>query len=407
MQRTTGLNQLSQKENNLSLIIRAIHRNDPISRVKLSECTGLKQATISKIVNQLIEWGVVQETESLEGSLGRKPIGLTLKSENFLLMAVRINRDYLYVSIYDISCRMYFFRETKIDAAFGAQASIALLKQMMGEALKAVDLPVMGIGVALPGPFDVSRNRITLMSGFPGWNKIDIRGELQEAFHLPVFMDHDAKCGALAEVWHGKHRMMSEMVYICCDRGVGAGLVLGGQIYHGRTGFAGEIGHMSINLFGPLCECGNRGCLEHYCSTTALEQEYGREALDLAAPIDMDHVTAKDILRMVRDRDPLATRAYTRVVKHLALGAVNVVNALNPQAIIFADKIIEGGDVFIETVRDVMKSYLLEDIYNNLVIDTSTVEGDPMLLGASVLVFEELLSRPSIYFGGQSGAIAE
>jgi N-acetylglucosamine repressor len=401
MQWKTGINQNSQKENNLSLVIRAIHGDDQSSRVKLCDVTGLKQATISKIVNQLIDWDMVQETESLESNLGRKPIGLTLNSEKYLLIAVRINRDYLHVAIYDISNKMHYYREARIDAGYGVTASMALLKLMIHEAISSVHLKVMGIGVALPGPFDYKHQRITLMSGFPGWDKINIKSELEGEFGLPVFMDHDAKCGALAELWYGKYRMNNHLLYICCDRGVGAGFILDKLIYHGQTGFAGEIGHTSINIFGPICECGNHGCLELYCSTNALEQEYRREAFSLTdnPNAQVDQVSARDILQKVLHGDQLAKRVYERVVGYLAFGAVNVVNTLNPEVVIFADKMIEGGDLFIETARKVLKNYLLPEVYANLTIDISTLDGDPMLLGASVLVFEELLTQPSQYFG--------
>ncbi|NLG24006.1 MAG: ROK family protein [Clostridiales bacterium] len=310
------------------------------------------------------------------------------------------------MAIYDICCKMYFFREARIDADFGAAAAMTLLKQMMREAWTSVRVPVMGIGVAVPGPFDYNSQRITLMSGFPGWDRIDIQRELAEEFGIPVFMDHDAKCGALAEMWHGVHRMSNNLLYICADRGVGAGFILDGKIYRGRTGFAGEIGHTSINMFGPICECGNHGCLELYCSTNALEEEYRREGFSLtdSPRTDVSRVTAKDILRAVRGGDPLATRVYERVVSYLAFGAVNVVNSLNPEVLIFGDKMIEGGELFIETARKVLRNYLLPEVYDNLILDVSTLEGDPMLLGASVLVFEELLNQPSQYFRGGQGA---
>lgn len=241
------------------------------------------------------------------------------------------------------------------------------------------------------------------MSGFPGWDKIDIQQELENEFHIPVFMDHDAKCGALAELCCGEYRMKNHLLCICCDRGVGAGFILGNQIYHGSSGYAGEIGHMSINLFGPTCECGNHGCLELYCSTNALEQEYRKEAFEMmrSCEPDLSHVTAQDILRMARDKDPLAEKVYTRMVGYLAFGTVGVINTLNPEVVIFADKIIEGGELFIQTMRAVLKNYLLPEVYESLIVDVSTIDAEPMLLGASVLVFDALLSQPSLYFGGE------
>lgn len=404
MQWKSGINQYAQKENNLALVIRAIHADKDASRVRLCEATGLKQATITKIVNQLILWGLVMETEStepIESNVGRRPIRLALNSGNVLLMAARINRDYLHVAIYDICLKLYYFREMRINALYGVEASMEQLIGMMKDALSSAPAPVLGIGVAVPGPYDYKNRRITLMSGFPGWEKIDIQREIESRIQLPVIIDHDAKCGALAELWHGEHRFTNNLLYICGDRGVGAGLILNGQIYHGRTGFAGEIGHTSINIFGPLCECGNRGCLELYCSTTALEQEYQKESFDSANALS--GASAKEIFGLVRGGDPAARRVYTRVVSYLAFGAVNVINTLNPDVVIFADKMIEGGELFLEVAKATLSKYLLPEVYESLIVDVSTLEGgDPMLLGASVLVFEHLLNQPTASFGNLS-----
>ncbi|MEG0640376.1 MAG: ROK family protein [Clostridia bacterium] len=410
MQWKSGINQASQKESNLSLVIRAIHGDPQCSRVRLSEQTGLKQATITKIINQLLNWGLVSEVEYCdEGacSVGRKPIRLTLNSENYLLMAVRINRDYLRVAIYDIMCNLCDFREVRIDVLEGVDVSMNQLKRMMHQAAQSVSKPIMGIGVALPGPFDSRHNRITLMSGFPGWEKIDIKQTFEDEFHIPVFLDHDARCGALAELWHGEHRFTGNLLYICCDRGVGAGLIVNGEIYRGSTGFAGEIGHTSINLYGPICECGNHGCLELYCSTGALEQEYRSATFDILNPANEQFglATAQEILQLVRQGDSVAQKVYQKVTSYLAFGVVNVVNTLSPDVVIFADKMIEGGELFIQTVRATMKKFLLPAVYDHLIIDVATLGcKDPMLLGASVLVFEALLNQPSISFGNPQAA---
>jgi predicted NBD/HSP70 family sugar kinase len=322
---------------------------------------------------------------------------------------VRINRDYLRVAAYDICGETHCLRETKVDSSLGATVCMHLVGEMIGDVCTVIRIPVMGIGVAVPGPFNYTTQHITLMSGFPGWDQIEICGELREKFGIPVFMDHDAKCGALAEMWHGKYRMSNHLLYICCDRGVGAGFILDGQIYRGRTGFAGEIGHASINMFGPICECGNHGCLELYCSANALEEEYRRETFSLVGTprANPSQSTAKHILRRVQDGDPSAERAYTRIVANLAFGTVNVVNSLNPEVLIFGDKMIKGGDLFLQTARKVLKNYLLPEVYDNLIVDLSTLDGDPMLLGASLLVFEELLNLPSQYFGGDQNAADE
>ena len=253
--------------------------------------------------------------------------------------------------------------------------------------------PILGVGVALPGPLDLRNSRIKIMSGFPGWEDIDIRSVLRGTLKLPVFIEQDANCGALAELWCGE-QSATNLLYITCDRGVGAGIVVKGNIYHGHHGYAGEFGHMSINISGPRCECGNRGCLELYSSTWALENEYQKALFsrNFDKPDANGFLPSRDILRKVRQGDPLACEVYTNTVRYLAFGTVNLINILNPDQVVFADKITEGGSLFLETVRETLEAHLMPGLYDDLQVRISSIQEDPIMLGTSVLVFDCILN---------------
>lgn len=265
--------------------------------------------------------------------------------------------------------------------------------------LSHTDVPVRCIGVAVPGPFNYKESRIHMMSGFPGWEKIDIRKRLEKAFSLPVFVDQDANCGALAELWFGGEHQPSSMLFITADRGIGAGLIMNSKIYRGRTGFAGEIGHTSIDILGPRCECGNRGCLELYGSSSALKNAYYQ---DLYFPSDPDSLSVRPntgmILERVRAGEPNACRAYTKAVSYLAFGVVGVINTLDPAAVVFSDRMVHGGPLFLETVMRTFKQYLMPEIFEHLQVKVCSLDGDPMLLGASVLAYDHMLRIPSEFF---------
>lgn len=404
MQVNDGINQMNLKESNLSQIIRTLFFDENCTRVSLSRKLGLSQASITNLVNLLIQKGLVSDSDNIESSKGRRPVRLKLNREKFLTLCGRLNRDYVSVALYDLGGRLHRYTEEKVDYSTGVQPTIQLLKTMMKNALDNADQPVLGIGMALPGPFDTRNNCITLMSGFPGWQNVDIHQELSSAFDLPIFLGQDANCGALAEQWYGVHRNLKNMIYVAGDRGVGAGLILNGQLYQGMLGFAGELGHLSINCFGPLCECGNRGCLELYSSTTALEETYTRLLFEAwqqgEYPDRPSRIKAQEICRMVRNDDPLAKHAYKSTVSYLAIGLVGVINTLNPEAVIFGDKITEGGLYFLDVIKETFRRHLMPDVYNNLIIDRSALQDlpsvrDPMLLGAGVLVLEHLLELPS------------
>ena len=398
MKRET-INQNYQKENNIAVVMRALHSDPACTRVKLAEATGLTQASITKIITQLIEWGTVSELESVGTGVGRKATLLHLNSEYFCVAAVRIQRDYINAAIYDMDGRLYDMARCEIKSEEGARHSADRMIQLLRGLLERTDVPVLSIGVAVPGPYNYNAGRISLMSGFPGWNEIDIKGKLENAFHLPTFVDQDANCGALAEMWYSKSRDDSDLLFICADRGIGAGLILDSSVYRGRDGFAGEIGHASINIFGPRCECGNRGCLELYSSTIALENAYRQEVFDPLNPVSLvDSVSTKSILALVRAGDPFARRVYSKTVSYLCMGIVGIINTLNPATVVFGDRITQGGEYFLEIADRIFKQYLMPEYYDRLRIRICTLDGDPLLLGASVLAYDQMLQTPSVYF---------
>ncbi len=393
------INQIFQKENNIAVVLRALHADAGCTRVKLAEETGLTQASITKIITQLIEWGAVSELESVGTGVGRKATLLHLNCECYRVAAVRINRNYINAAIYDMDGRLYDMARCETNSQEGVHSSVDRMIQLVRSLLSRAQAPVLSIGVAVPGPYNYNAGRISLMSGFPGWNEIDIKAELEKAFGLPTFVDQDANCGALAEMWYSSSEDNSDMLFICADRGIGAGLILDSSVYRGRDGFAGEIGHSSINIFGPRCECGNRGCLELYGSTIALENAYRHEVFDPMNPASLlQDVSAKSILALVRAGDPVACRAYSKTVAYLCFGVVGIINTLNPDTVVFADKIINGGDLFLEVANQTFKQYLMPEYYSRLHIKLCTLDGDPMLLGASVLAYDHMLQTPSTYF---------
>lgn len=394
----TSINQELQKENNISVVMHALRANDRCTRIGLSEITGLTQASITKIVAQLIEWGVVSEVDSVGVGVGRKAICLHLNSEKYHAVSVRINRKYINLAIYDMDGRLYDMEQCEISFLDGAQVSMDHMIARLKDMLARFGRTVQCIGVAVPGPFNYKTGRISLMSGFPGWNEIDIKGQLEDAFHRSVYIDHDANCGALAEMWYSNADNVSDMLFICADRGIGAGLILNSSLYRGSYGFAGEFGHASINIFGPRCECGNRGCLELFGSTVALENAYRQEVFNPLKPNSLlGHIPAGEILARVRSGEPAACNAYAKTVGYLCFGVVGLINALNPGTVVFADKIINGGDLFLSVVHESFKQYLMPEIYKNLNVKLCELDGDPMLLGASVLAFDQMLRNPLTY----------
>ena len=393
---TLGSNLSTAREDNLALVIKLIHKAGVCSRADIAAATGLKQATITNIVNDLIGWGLVIETGAIEGRLKRRSIGIALNKESYRLLGVRLSRDNITTGVFDMANNLLEKRLFPLSRDIPPEAIVDQMLSMLKDISSTINYDmILGIGVALPGPFIASEGRIALISGFSGWESMDIQMRLRESFALPVFLEHDANCAALAEWWHGKMEEKDCILLMQLDDGVGSAIIADGSLYRGGTGTAGEIGHASIDYSGPKCQCGNRGCLELYCSTLALRQQYKLEYL---LDADAGDPPAREIIEAVRRGDAKARAVYAKTATFLAFGLVNAINVLNPEIIVLSGVMSHAGDYLLEVMRPILKNRVIKDIYKNLDIRLGYFGEDNVLCGAGALVMEETLRFPSQYY---------
>lgn len=257
-----GMNSLDIHESNRTSILRILAKETVLTRVDLSRMTGLKQATITNIINDLLASGVVAETGALKGNMGRRSIGIRMNTDRFLVLGIKIARSSYSIGVFNLKNelleKIVRTQEMPVTANSMLQNIVADAKAML---TKYENL--CAIGVAVPGPYLRREGRIAVMSEFVGWGEIDIFQKLNDAFNLPVFIEHDANAGALAEWRRGSDIGNGDvLVHLLAGEGIGTGVVIDGKIISGYRGIFGEVGHMSINVMGSRCICGNCGCLE-------------------------------------------------------------------------------------------------------------------------------------------------
>ena len=402
MKQDAGSNILTVRENNLALIIRLMHRAGVCTRAQLSESTGLKQATITYIINDLTEWGLVEETGAVEGKHGRRSKGIRLRCGCFRIIGVRIRRDRILLGVFDITGSL-LEQETIQTAGLSAEQALGrLAERLNGLIARDPELTFLGVGLVVPGPFNTHTGRVEMISNMPTWSNVNIAETLKNAgVPIPIFAEHDAKCGALGEVWYGDVGDHRDILVITAENAaVGAGIIVDGQLYGGRLGMAGEIGHMSIDYTGELCECGNRGCLETYCSAARIRTLYRQELVASGSPEDAAHMhdSIEQILAAVAAGDPNARRAFRKVAVYLGLGLVNLVNILNPSLIVLSGWLAEAGSYLVDVLSETLRRHLVPALYETLTVRLSNPTGDMQLFGASALVMEHILEQPTLYF---------
>ena len=408
--KASGTNSESMQAGNRFLVLRLLSQRDVCTRTELAEEIGLTQASISKIISELIEANLVVEGDLSNGRKGRRAIKIHLNRSFCRIIGVKLARRSFTVGVFDLRCSLLESRMVPFEA--GKTKPAQVIEEMIHVCKDYMERygDVRAIGVAVPGPYLREQGRIAMMSQFEGWDKINIVDSLGQAFRIPVVIEHDTNASACAEWYYGTDgRFRSQqgtLLSVYVGEGVGAGLVVNGRLLHGSDGTAVELGHMSIKSDGPRCSCGNYGCLELYCSSLAFSENVksgliNRPESSLNAE---KHIDAKTVFAHMRLGDAYATEKVREAGRYLGCGLANAVYLYNPKRIVITDEMTGGGEPFLEAVRQTLKERVLPKLAEDLTVDYTSLKSDPVLLGAAVLAEEELFDKPrELYAEGGKG----
>ncbi|MCC8026028.1 MAG: ROK family protein [Clostridium sp.] len=390
-----GFNQENIQDMNRTLLLNLLRKEGVCARAHLANLSQLKQATVTNIVSDFIDWGLVKEVGFLVGSKGRRSIGISINNDDFGVLAIRLARKNYTVGVFDLSGRLLDKERTELDVNQQPKITFEAIINDAGKLIKSLkSRKIIAIGMAIPGPYSEKRGRIELMTGVLGWNEVPIRETLQDIFKMPVFVEQDANAGALAQYWHNDEDYKNGVVvYIAVGQGVGAGIINNGELLKGCIGVAGEIGHTSISFDGPRCACGNYGCLENYCSSIAFTREVNR----VMAP--EKEYTFRQVSQLVREGNRQATEIFLDACDKLSIGVVNIVNSFNPSVIVIGDEMSHVvPSVMLERVKENVKQRVLPEIYANMNITMSVVSNDSMAHGAAIVAINDIFNNPLRYF---------
>ncbi len=399
MERQLGSNPIKTRNKNIALVIKLINKKGVCSRSDLAKETGLTKAGITHITRELIDRELICETGSLDPENNHRSIGLAIDRKRYRLIGAQINRHFIRAGLFTLDGVCLDEKSFDFSDRCAPDALMEKLCAMIDDLLAELsNESVAGIGVALPGPFLPAKGKIVLMTGTSGWTDVDIHGILHARYRLPVVLEHDANCGALAELWFGDAETRRNILFINVTDGIGAGIICEGRLYRGQIGTAGEIGHMSIHFAGPRCECGNRGCLELYCSLRKLRRDY-EELLFESGATDVELLSAEQILIRAREGDRIAYQALNRSASYLGIGLVSLVNVIGPGTIILADRFDLAGDALLEIVRSSLREHLPKEIAESVAVRLASEPRENITLrGAAVACFEHLLAEETRSF---------
>lgn len=393
---STGFNQEKIQSMNRTLLLNLLRKEGVCSRAHLASISQLKQATITYLINDFMKWNIVKETGLISGNKGRRSIGITINDQNYGVLAVRLARKNYSVGIFDLSGKVVELIRTDTPSDFTPEQVLSsIIEQGHKLIAKMPDRKILLIGMALPGPYSFKKGRIQLMTGVAGWDEIDIKMQMEEQFQIPVLIEQDANCGALAQFWYTDIPMQDELlVYIAVGQGIGAGIISNGEIVHGAIGAAGEIGHTTINFNGPKCSCGNTGCLETYCSSIVFTNKVNQAFQPTPA------FSFKDAWALMQSKNPTVIDIYKDICDKLSIGIINIINSLNPSIIVIGDELCHvDPDLMLAQINKNVKEKILPGISEETTICTSFIGSgnDSIVHGAAVLAIKELFSNPPKY----------
>ena len=362
-----------------------------LSRTDLAEKMGLTRAAVSLIVNDLLASQTIQEAESRSAPSGRPPIVLEINPNRGLVGAVDMGATHMSIAIADFTARIHQESNYSFDIKDGPETCIEQADQNLRKMLSKLGISIetlLAVGVGVPGPVITEAGMVSAPPIMSGWDHFPIRETLEKLWKCPVTLNNDAELGALGEWAYGAGRGEKNIAYIKVGSGVGAGLILNQQIYGGTTGAAGEIGHLTIDENGPLCNCGNHGCLEAYAGGHAIAKQGQSLAKSgkrtLLTEIPNEKITAYEVAEAARRGDLHAQDILRRAGTSIGIAIAGLINLFNPSVVIIGGGVAQVGDMLTTAIRQAVQERAMRASEESVRITTGMLGRRSLLIGATV-----------------------
>ncbi|UQX03582.1 ROK family transcriptional regulator [Streptomyces sp. RerS4] len=375
--------QSSLHRANLERVVRAVRLAGSLTQAEIARTTGLSAATVSNIVRELKDGGTVEVTDTSAG--GRRARSVSLSGDAGIVIGVDFGHTHLRVAVGNLAHQVLAEESEPLDVDASWVDGFDRAEALVGRLIEGIGVgrdKVIGVGLGVPGPIDVESGTLGSTAILPGWAGINPRQELSQRLGVPVYVDNDANLGALGELVWGSGRGVKDLAYIKVASGVGAGLVINGQIYRGPGGTAGEIGHITLDESGPVCRCGNRGCLETFAAA--------RYVLPLLQGSHGPELTMEGVVELAREGDPGCRRVVTDVGRHIGSGVASLCNLLNPSRVVLGGSLAEAGELVLAPIRESVGRYAIPSAARQLSVLTGSLGSRAEVLGALALVLSEM-----------------
>ena len=401
--RKGGLQRYPLVEDRVQAEIMAYVRAEagPISRARLIEALNSSRGKISAEVARLIEKGLLAEKGLAQSDGGRRSSLLGISPSAGLIAAVDIGATSIDVALTTLGSELLARRGEPADVRDGPLSTLDRVKFLLSELLDeqaANATDVLAIGVGVPGPVEQASGLLTVPPIMPGWDRFPIREAFAGEYAAPVFVDNDVNVMALGEHWGGVAKGVDDMMFVKIGTGIGSGIIIGGHLHRGTQGCAGDFGHICVDPDGPLCTCGNAGCLEALAAAPAIVLQAERCAREGESPLLMallrekGELTMKVVGEAARRGDYCALTIIRKSGRLIGQTLASAVNVVNPSMIVIGGGVSRVGNALLAEVRSAVYQRSLPLATRNLPIVMSELDDVAGVVGASAMAAGEVLS---------------
>lgn len=362
-------------------VLELIRTQGPINRAELAARTGLSIPTIMKIMDDFSQSGLITISGKRASTGGKRPELYEFAKKARYMAGMDIGRDRVKCIVMDLTGEVFIQRSMDTGETCPASELIRRLVAFADRTIKeseAAPDQLLGLGIGMPGVLDAQSQEVIFSPDFD-WAHVDLRTPFQQAFKMPVLLENANRMLAVGEQWFGAGRDARYMMCINLGHGIGSAVVHEGELYRGQSGSSGEIGHMVLEPNGPLCACGNHGCLEALASGNAIAKKSGLEA--------------RLVFEAARGGDPKALAMVDQVTDYIGQAVASVINVFDPECMIFAGGLTKSSDILMPRLEASIDKYKMPMAGSGTRICVGQLGDDGAAIGAAAMVMKAFINQ--------------
>lgn len=401
-----GFNKQKMAQLNKSRVLDLIRTSSPINRAEIAKLTELSIPTVMRMTEEMENAGLIRSLGRGESTGGKPPEMLEFVPDAYYVIGTDIGRKRVKSVIMDMNAAILY--EESMDT-LGTEAAYGFLDRVAGMISQLIEksrIPknrFLGLGIGMPGLLDLEKGTVVFSPNF-GWKDVNLVVRFEERLHMPVLLENANRALALGEKWFGISKAYKEVLTVNLGFGIGAAIIEDNHLIRGSFGNNGEFGHMVLKKDGPLCSCGNYGCLESLSSGYAISKKAKEEIIihkrESSIPSyvggDFEKIEAVHVFEAARNGDKLAEDILDEAITYLGIGLANCSNLLDPDMIVLSGGLTKASDYFMKSLVAVFKDYCMKTTEEHVKIRIGSLKEDGTAIGAATLVLQSFMEKGGI-----------